>query len=124
MLTERLNSLMQENQIKNLYQLAEKTKIPYTTFRNWYAGKAKPNIETLLVLANFFECSIDYLIGRSDDFGNIQRPEQKEELTPGERELLEKYRGLSTAGKQQAAALIDSVATYEKQTVKSGVKIG
>ena len=33
--------------------------------RSWETGKAKPDAETLIKLARYFECSIDYLLGVS-----------------------------------------------------------
>ncbi|WP_231493536.1 helix-turn-helix domain-containing protein [Alicyclobacillus macrosporangiidus] len=30
-------------------------------------GQRSPNMETLIALADFFDVSIDYLVGRSDD---------------------------------------------------------
>ena len=69
----------------------------------------------LKFLAKFFECSIDYLTGESDDFGNIQRPEQKEELTPSERELLKMYRGLSPEGKEKVLEYAEMVKGDEER---------
>lgn len=38
----------------------------------WEKGRAEPSITTLKILANYFNCSVDYLLGREDDFGVIQ----------------------------------------------------
>lgn len=32
-------------------------------------GERQPKLETLVILADFFECSIDYLVGRKDYSG-------------------------------------------------------
>ncbi|MBQ3220338.1 MAG: helix-turn-helix domain-containing protein [Clostridia bacterium] len=34
-------------------------------------GRNEPTANTLIRYADFFECSVDYLLGREDDFGNI-----------------------------------------------------
>lgn len=34
---------------------------------DWLAGKRLPNGENLIKLADYFEVSIDYLVGRSDN---------------------------------------------------------
>lgn len=122
---ENIQSLMKENQIKNLFQLSKDTGIGYTTIRNWYDREKPPTIEFLTILANFFECSVDYLIGRSDDFGNIQRPEQKEELTPGERELLKEYRRLSPQRKEDLIYQVQAIADREEKETeyyKKGIR--
>ena len=123
--TEILEQLMKENQIKNILTLSKKTNIPYSSIRNWYVRNTAPTLDILKTLADFFDCSIDYIAGRTDDFGNIQQPVQKEELTPSERELLEMYRGLSPEGKGTAKTLVKSVKEYEvAQQRKNGVKMG
>lgn len=39
--------------------------MPYTTYVNYEKGTREPNSETLIALANFYETSVDYLIGKS-----------------------------------------------------------
>ncbi len=50
----------------NMRELAEQLNIPYTTYVNYEKGAREPNSETLIMLANFFDVSIDYLLGRID----------------------------------------------------------
>ena len=50
----------------SMRQVAIKLGIPYTTYISYEKGDREPNSEMLIKLANFFNCSIDYLIGRSD----------------------------------------------------------
>ena len=35
--------------------------------QNYELGLRKPNYEMLIALANYFDCSIDYLVGRVDE---------------------------------------------------------
>lgn len=51
--------------------LAEILGVKNYTVGNWEQGRSEPSIEDLIRLANYFECSIDYLVGREDEFGNI-----------------------------------------------------
>lgn len=44
-------------------EAAEQLKMPYTTYVNYEKGICEPNLETLMVLAKFYNTSIDYLIG-------------------------------------------------------------
>lgn len=123
-LMNRIKELRKEKGLTQL-ELAKITNNTQTTVSGWEKGKIFPREDTLNFLADYFECSIDYLTGRADDFGNIQHPEQKEELTPSERELLEMYRGLSPEGKGTAKTLVKSVKEYEvAQQRKNGVKMG
>lgn len=42
-----------------------------TAIGKYERGELEPSIETMEKLCDFFECSIDYLVGREDDFGNV-----------------------------------------------------
>lgn len=62
---ERLKSLLFKEKIK-IYSLQEKCGISNSMASKWQKGKI-PKLETLIALANYFDCSIDYLIGRTDN---------------------------------------------------------
>lgn len=47
--------------------ISEKTGIPSSNLSRYETGERKPDISTLVVLADFIGCSVDYLLGRSDD---------------------------------------------------------
>ena len=51
-------------------ELANIMNISQGTYNNWENANTQPSIEQLISLANFFEVSVDYLIGRTDDMGN------------------------------------------------------
>lgn len=51
----------------NMRQTALALGIPYTTYISYEKGEREPNSEMLIILADYFNCSIDYLIGRSDE---------------------------------------------------------
>ncbi|MBQ7164969.1 MAG: helix-turn-helix domain-containing protein, partial [Clostridia bacterium] len=50
---------------------AEKIGVMNYTIGNWEQGRVEPDIANLISLADAFECSVDYLIGRENEFGNI-----------------------------------------------------
>ena len=52
-------------------ELAEKIHIASNTLSQFESGKANPSYDVLIALADFFEVSTDYLLGREDDFGNV-----------------------------------------------------
>ena len=52
-------------------ELAEKIGVKNYTVANWEQNRTEPSVRDLIDLANFFECSVDYLIGRENDFGQI-----------------------------------------------------
>lgn len=66
------NGLMKDNEIE------AKTLKEYLGFANnnfvydWKHGKTMPNLLSANAVANFFNCSLDYLAGRTDDFRPIK----------------------------------------------------
>ena len=76
-------------------------------------GELEPNIETIQKLADFFECSTDYLLGRSDDLGVISISSQKQnaaELTPEGSELLDLFNGLEKEYRAQVLEYVRFIA--------------
>lgn len=79
------------------YELAEHLKFTRAQLANYEQGKREPDFETLITLANYFDVSIDYLLGRIDqpnsntagDYRNaLFYLGNKEELTEEESEFL------------------------------------
>lgn len=63
-------------------------------------GRSEPNLDTLKKLSLIFECSIDYLVGHTDDFGIVQNSEPS--LTTFESEMLSLFRKLNTQDQNKA----------------------
>lgn len=47
-------------------QLAKKINVDCSTVTKWETGKANPDFEKQIFLANFFNVSVDYLLGRTE----------------------------------------------------------
>ena len=85
-------------------QLSEMLDLSKNTVCEYEKGRAEPSIETLLKLSGIFGVSVDYLLGREDDFGNINVTSSPSSdlsvsspnasLTPEEKELLTLFRSL------------------------------
>lgn len=69
---------------KNLSQaqLANDVNKGESAIRAWESGRAKPDADTLMFLANYFDCSIDYLMGRSNykSSGEVKAAKSQTEL--------------------------------------------
>lgn len=48
------------------------TGIDQKTLSNYETGKTRPDSDALILLADFFDVSIDYLVGRSDNASNLK----------------------------------------------------
>lgn len=62
---ERLTSLMNEERISQA-ELARLVGISQSAVCNWLNGKKEPSIDSLWRLADFFDVSVDYIIGRKE----------------------------------------------------------
>ena len=81
-------------------QLAEILHYTQSNICEWEKGTVEPKASALITLANYFEVSIEYLLGLEDDFGGSVGQKEAPQFTAEERELLEDYRELSAPGKQ------------------------
>ena len=50
----------------NQTAVAEALKISRTTYTNWESGKHQPDLDQLIRLADYFDTSLDLLVGRFD----------------------------------------------------------
>ena len=64
-LKDRIKTLRQETGI-SAPALAERLSKAESTVRTWETGRAKPDADTLMILAGIFDCSTDYLLGLSN----------------------------------------------------------
>ena len=46
------------------YRLEKETGLSEKTVNRWHNGKTQPTVESLVRLANYFHCSVDYVLGR------------------------------------------------------------
>lgn len=82
-LSESLKDLMSEAEISSS-ELAKKTNIDQSTILTLLRGDGLPSVDTLVKLADFFQCSTDYLLGLKDTSDEVtfrQRPPFPEQLT-------------------------------------------
>ena len=86
MFFDNLKSLCKINNIK-ITPLLEKLNISKGAIARWRNG-VLPNGETLIKIANYFNCSIDYLLGRT---GNPNFSEENK-ITEQEYQVLSAYR--------------------------------
>lgn len=100
MIGERLKQLRTEKKLRQS-DVADMIGVGRTTYTNYEIGVSEPDIETINKLAEFFEVSTDYLLGRTDERNpgtshNDWPPEAKvlfrdvRKLTPEQLELVTK----------------------------------
>lgn len=87
---------------KGIYQkeLADYLKVSIGTISNYEQGIHNPDFDTLCKIADFYEVSLDYLLGRTNIRAGAEKLEQK---------LTDNY---TTADLLNTALQLDSAATH------------
>ena len=106
---ERLSELLAEAGL-NRKQFAEKCGIPYTTVIGWTTLNRLPDYSSLVKIADFFDCAIDYLAGRQDDY---ELSGDGGAFSARERALIDGYRRLDEDGKELVLRLVEKLGKRE-----------
>ena len=104
----RIKALRKE---QNLSQrsLAQKIGSSQKAIDYWEKEKAEPTAKFICALADGFGCSTDFLLGREDDFGNVN---VQSDLSASEKKLLSNYRRLTDKEKEQALQFLDFLLSH------------
>lgn len=88
-------------------ELASIFKVSTGTVGNWEVGTREPDYATLTRLANFFNVSVDYLLGASSE----EQEKKPDTLSAEERRLVEGYREINAAGKKLVMQTVETLRT-------------
>ena len=83
------------------YQLAQKSGIPQSTISTWYRKKMLPTLSSLDKICRAFDMTMAQFLSETDGLT---------EITPDQRELLDKWELLSPIQKKAFLILMDSIA--------------
>lgn len=83
-----------------------------TCILDWERGKREPSIDDLIRLADFFGCTVDYLIGREVEDGVVIV--SGNELSKDESALIDKLRRLDPLNKELAYQYVDFLLERQK----------
>ena len=70
MFNDRLNELLNDKEVSLQRFQKELTNVSLTNIYSWLEGVCTPLVDKLIQIADFFNCSIEYLIGRTEDIGD------------------------------------------------------
>lgn len=101
-----MNKLKECRKAKKMTQeeVAKLLNVTTQTYQNYELNKREPNIETLIKLANIFDTTIDYLIGR----------EKKQLIDKNDKEILEQLNKLKEDEKWHILEIIKSMNIEKK----------
>ena len=104
-----MNRIKELREERNLTQqeLATQIDTSQTNIGRWEKETNEPSASMVVRLADFFSCSIDYLLGREDDFGNIISVHKNSSLSLEEETMV---------------TLFAKLEPYEKETILKQIK--
>ena len=66
MFTERFKKIIQTNNL-TAYRIAKDTGISQGLMAEYHRGDKIPTVNNLVKIADYLNCSVDYLLGRTDN---------------------------------------------------------
>mgnify|MGYP001349989266 CR=1 FL=1 len=105
--TKDILKKLREEKGLTIKEVAIGTGMQYTMCREYESGDRKLGMSAAIKYADFYNCSIDYLLGRSK---NMMTPDEKRQ------KIVEEYSKLDAAGQQ---ILYDTVAALVKSLKES-----
>lgn len=82
---EQLKKIREEKGLSRK-EVSEKAGIPYTTYVKYETGEREPVVSSLIKLADFYQTTLDHLVGRAPQTDPIQLLISQSILTPQEME--------------------------------------
>ncbi len=100
---------LRENASISQKQLAEAIGVSQQSINKYENHKIEPDIDTMIKIADYFETSVDYLIGHSTLRRRIEATEEYA-LNAEEGRLVEQYRKLSP---KQRESIMSVICSYQ-----------
>lgn len=106
---DRLKEL-REGEGMSMAQLASALGVSGAAICKWENGVAEPKVSYLLDLSDFFDCSVDYLAGKADDFSpRATAAPAAQRYTAREKQLIDCYRKLDP---KQKVLIFETIKTW------------
>lgn len=63
---DRIKKLITDKGL-SINQFLKSANLPNSAISEWAKGKAKPSLNAIVKIADYLDCSVDYLLGRTDN---------------------------------------------------------
>lgn len=100
----KMNNLKKLREEKNMTQtrLSIEIEVSQEIISHYELGNSKPNVDNLIKIADFFHCSTDYLLNRTDNPAMSQNIDNVENTN-----IIHKYNSLSDENKKYFNKFLD-----------------
>lgn len=93
-------------------KIADATGISTGNISDWKSGRSSPSVLKLEQIADFLDCSIDYLIGRTD------QPDSVSKIREEDQDLLATVHQLDARDQGKVLGYAESLLSADKYSVK------
>ena len=109
-----MNTLKELRVSKGLYQkdVAKVLGVDRTTYVKYENGNSEPNLDMLVAIADFFDVSTDYLLGRHER--ELQHTNDEKVPNTAECEMLKSYQQLDEGDKGEIRGIIKQMLRASK----------
>ena len=121
--TKNLQNLI-ESSGKTQNQISKELNIARQQLSNWKTGYIEPNLDNLITIAQYFNVSIDYLLGRETDFNVEHQYNPPTELPNKAVAFANEYSELIDDGNFQNIAKLCRDITPELRALALGYLVG
>lgn len=111
----RIKDLREDND-KTQEITAKELNMHKTTYARYETGENRVPFDFVITLADYYNVSLDYIAGRTNDKRGLCRSK----LSDTETELINKFRGLS---EQQQGIIIGRIETMTEENEETAAKI-
>jgi len=101
-------------------QIAKILCMGTTQYRRYELAESPVSFELMEKLANYYNISLDYIAGRTNDKRGLTRSELSDEET----ELIKKFRSLSESGKGRILERMDMIEQEESEEISRFKEVG
>jgi len=106
---DNLRSLRESHKLSQQKLADQFDNLAQSQIQSYETGQYEPDITTLKAFADFFDTSIDFLVGRTAINHRIE-PVEAHELNEAETELVERYRRLLPNQKKSLSMFMDTLS--------------
>ena len=100
-------------------ELSKKLNVSINLIYEWEKGRCEPSFDCLIKLADFFDVSVDYLMGREGDIKGYEPAKNRigatEPLSGEEAELLQDFRQLGVFARSSILIQVKALAEKAKK---------
>lgn len=100
MFDDRLKNLRIKKGL-NMRQVAKDLDLSYTTYVGYEKNEREPNSEVLVMIADYFSCSVDYLIGRKTKPDiKLEKDKGNEKFDVRKQQIIKNFELMNEQGKE------------------------